>query len=142
MTTFAEISEQPEGLCAVPQVSRDSVQLLWHHDFWDGPKSGLLLYKKERCWFACVAENEGEDPASWYRRFAIVQLSAQQLEEEERWHELFRRNVDWHNDYVKELPEWYEGLRPREQWQAFYEPYNNRVPLDLSENEVLAWFEH
>jgi hypothetical protein len=51
MHTFAEISKTPEGFRAVPQVSREAVRLLWHSDFWDGPKSGMLEHDGERCWF-------------------------------------------------------------------------------------------
>jgi hypothetical protein len=142
MPTFAEISNTAEGFRAVPQVSREDVRLLWHSDYWDGPRSGMLELNGERCWFQVIAENEDEDLHGWYRRFVVVRLTADQLAEEDRWHALFRENVGWHNDYVAGLPGRYEGLRPREQWQAFYDPYKNRVPLDLSSDEVLAWFEH
>ena len=112
MATLAEISKTPEG------------------------------FRGERCWFQVIAENEDEDLSGWYRRFAIIRLTADQLAEEERWHRLFRENVGWHTDYMKEAADRHEGIRPREQWNTFYEPYKTRVPLDVSSNEVLAWFEH
>jgi hypothetical protein len=141
MPTFAEISNTPEGFRAVPQVSQDAVHLLWHSDYWDGPRSGMLEFSGERCWFQVIAENEDEDLRGWYRRFVVVRLTPEQLAEECRWHDLFREHVGWHNDYIKDVPGRYEGLRPQEQWQAFYEPYKQRVPLDLSGDQVLAWFE-
>ena len=62
MPLFAEsFSNTPEGVRAVPQVPRDAVRLLWHSDFWDGPKSGMLEFDGKRCWFQIIAENEDED---------------------------------------------------------------------------------
>jgi hypothetical protein len=141
MPTFGDISKQPDGYRALPQAPLTAVTLLWHSDFWDGPRSGLLVYAGEQCWFEVVAENDDPDLAGWYRRFAIIRLTPAQLADEQRWHELFRANVGWHTDYVKDAPDRYAGLRPREQWRAFYDLYEKRVPLDLSGNEVLAWFE-
>ena len=142
MTTFTEISKQPDGYRALPLVPREAANLLWFSDFWDGPRSGMLEYNDERCWFEVIAENEDDDLTGWYRRFVIIRLTADQLAEEDRWHALFRENVGWHTDYLEEAPGRYEGLCPQEQHQAFYAQYQKRVPLDLSNNEVLAWFEH
>jgi hypothetical protein len=141
MPTFGEISVTPEGFRVVPQVSRAAVRLLWYSDFWDGPRSGMLEFNGERCWFEVVGENEDEDLRGRCRRFVIVRLTAEQFAEECRWHESFREHVGWHTDYVEDVPGRYEGLRPREEWEAFYEPYKGRVPLDLTGDEVLGWFE-
>jgi antitoxin (DNA-binding transcriptional repressor) of toxin-antitoxin stability system len=128
MLTFTDISA-PDGYIAVPQIPGDQVQILWHVDFWDGPRSGVLLYRDERYWFEVVAENDS-DGGDWYRRFAVVRLTAQELAEEQRWEQLFREKVGYN-------PE----LQPRERWHEFYNPYKSRTPLDLSRNEVLGWFE-
>lgn len=104
--------------------------------------SGMLELGNERCWFQVIAENEDQDLRGWYRRFAVVRLTPEQLEEEHRWHELFREHVDSRDDYAGDVPGRDDALRPREQWAAFYEQYERRVPLDLSRNEVLAWFVH
>jgi hypothetical protein len=142
MPTFAEISKTAEGFRATPQVARDALRLLWHSDYWDGPRSGMLDFNGERCWFQVVAENEDENADGWYRRFAIVRLSPEQLAEECRWHELFRSNVGVHTDYDAFGKRQIDAVRPREQWGEFYDAYKGRRPLDLSEDEVLGWFEH
>lgn len=142
MPTFAEISNAPEGFRATSQVPRDSVRLLWHSDFWDGPRSGVLESNGERCWFEVIAENQDEDLRGWYRRFVIVRLTPEQLAEECKWHELFCEKVGVHTDYDASGTRRLGNLRPREQWREFYEAYEARRPLDLAENEVLGWFEH
>jgi hypothetical protein len=142
MPTFAEISTTPDGFRTVPQISREAVRLLWYSGFWDGPLTGMLEFNGEPCWFEFIVENEDEDLTGWYRRFVVVRLTPEQLAEENRWHELFRKHVGTHTDYEKSGPNRYEGLRPRDEWNAFYEQYKKRVPLDLSSDEVLAWFEY
>lgn len=122
----------------LPQIPCADVTLLWHSDFWDGPLSGLIAHRGERLWFQMIAENN--EPEAWYRRFALVRLSEQQLREEEWWHEMFRQHVGTHTDYQRA-----DGdpgtVRPRDQHAKFYDPYSKRVPPDLSANEVIGWFE-
>lgn len=124
---------------ALPQIPRADVSLLWHSDFWDGPITGLLLWCGERLWFQMIDES-GENEAAWYRRFLLVRLSEQQLHDEEWWHELFRQHVGTHTDYNRA-----DGdpgtVHPQSQHAKFYAPYSKRVPLDLSQNEVIGWFE-
>lgn len=123
----------------LPQIPRADVSLLWHCDYWDGPITGLLLWHGERLWFQMIDES-GENEAAWYRRFLLIRLSEQQLRDETWWHELFRQHVGTHNDY-KRAEDDPGTVRPGEQWNSFYIPYSKRVPLDLSQNEVLGWFE-
>ena len=122
----------PEASRRAPRIPRDQVRLLWHVDYWDGPRSRILLFRGERSWFQVVAENE-EDAPQWYRHFVIVRMSVKQLAEEERWHELFRQHVGVHTDYDESGRERPIGaLRPREQWHHFYDAAAQRTRLDLS----------
>ena len=139
MVTLADIAA-PNGYLRAPRIDRAEVRLLWHDAFWDGPRSGMLLYCGEDCWFEVVAENE-DDATAWYRRFVVLRLSREQHAEELRWHELFRVNVGAHTDYNEEGHSPVGSLQPRERWQKFYEAYERRNPRDFSGNEVLGWFE-
>ena len=124
-----------------PRIGFSEVRLLWYSDFWDGPRSGMLVYRGEQCWFQVIAENRDDEPA-WYRRFAVLRLTPEQHAEECRWHELFRTKVGVHTDYEEPPQRPPVGyLWPREQWHEFYEPYRRRTPPDFSANEVLGWFE-
>jgi hypothetical protein len=138
--TVADISG-PDGYLRVPQIDPAELRLLWHADFWDGPRSGMLLYRGEECWFQVIAENEDEQ-ANWYRRFLLLRLTPEQHAEECYWHQLFRAKVGVHTDYVEQEPRPPVGfLWPQEHWHEFYEPYRQRTPPDFSANEVLGWFE-
>jgi hypothetical protein len=130
----------PDDCLRAPRIDYANLRLLWHDDYWDGPRSGMLLYHGEECWFEVVAESE-DDAAVWYRRFAVLRLSPEQHAEESRWHELFRRCVGHHTDYDQsgQLP--VGALQPRERWAEFYDAYRQRVPPDFSGCEVIGWFE-
>jgi hypothetical protein len=138
--TLADITG-PDDYSRAPQIDGAEVRLLWHVDFWDGPRSGMLAYRGQECWYQVVAQSEDDD-AGWYRRFVVLRLSPEQYAEERRWHELFRAKVGVHTDYEEQKQRPRVGfLWPREHWREFYEPYQRRTPPDFSGNEVLGWFE-
>jgi hypothetical protein len=129
----------------LPQIAAGDVALLWHDDFWDGPLSGVLLWRGERFWFQMREEYEppgdaGAEPWPWYRRFLVIRLTPEQLREEEGWHELFTRCVGTHSDDPDGRRET-GAVHPKERWPEFYEAYNRRVPVDPTRNEVVGWFE-
>jgi hypothetical protein len=128
----------PEKLQELPKIEWGHLRLLWHSDYWDGPKSGLLVYQESKYWFGVFEEFE-EGPI--FRRFLIIALSPDQLAEEENWHELFRQKVGTHTDYDdngKLLP---NTLRPKEIWHEFYDVFRKRLPQDFSNNQLIGWFE-
>jgi hypothetical protein len=137
--TLADITG-PEDYLRAPRIDGADVRLLWHADFWDGPRSGMLVYRGEECWFQVIAESEDDNP-DWYRRFVVLRLTPEQHAEEKRWHELFRAKVGVHADYEKQETRPQVGfLWPCEHWHEFYDPYRQRTPPDFSANEVLGWF--
>jgi hypothetical protein len=119
----------------LPRIDRSEVRLLWHSGYWDGPTSGLCLYRGRRCWFEMCAEgDEGDD---FYRRFLLLELTKEQLDEEEHWHELFCRKVGTHCDHDDARGE----VLPRESWHEFYDEHRKRGKVDYSGNPALGWFE-
>lgn len=122
----------------ISRIDRTSVRLLWSSSFWDGAQSGVLVYRDERCWFQVIEENPGDE---WYRRFAIVRLTDEQLREECYWHDLFREKVGTHTDYDADGKRSAGELRPKEKSHEFYNAYKGVQPWDLSDSAVLGWFE-
>lgn len=136
MTTLADLQRDPNLITHLPKIRR--FQFLWYSDFWDGPRSGLLLHRKQKRWFELFAESARPD---FYQRFAVIELTEAQLSEEEAWHKLFRAKVGTHTDYGKNGPQLTGRLKPRAMWAEFYEPYAKRKPQDFSKNLVIGWFE-
>ena len=126
------------GYQGLTRIDRSAVQFLWHSSFWDYSQSGMLLYSGEKCWFQVIEENEGNE---WFRRFLVIRLTAEQLQEEESWHELFRQKVGTHTDYDANEKRQVNSLKPQDTWDEFYGPCRDRQPLDLSGNPAVGWFE-
>ena len=86
-----------------PVVKRKDVRLLWACGYWDGPQSGLCLFRGEKCWFEMVKESYGKPDKHGERgrtrSFVVLQLSEEEITDEEYWHELFRQNVGTHTEY-------------------------------------------
>jgi|SRR5579859_979807 len=127
-----------ENIHELPKVETKEVRLLWHSSYWDGPVDGLLIYKGRKYWFEML--DDGEVPGD-VRRFLIIELSPAELDEEERWHELFRAKVGMHCDYDEAGKARLGELRPKEMWSEFYAAYDRRKPRQWSGNRVIAWFE-
>ena len=127
---------------SLPKLDRSELSLLWYSDFWDGPKSGLLLLQGGKYWFQMFEESQDPDLADFYRRFLVVELTEEQLSEEEQWHALFQEKVGRHTDYGLNRREELAKLRPRHIQEEFYSLYRERKPLDINSNPVVGWFEN
>ena len=134
MTRVADIVGEKEYL-SLPRLQQTELKLLWHAGYWDGPIDGMVSYNGSKYWFQMCDDEE------YYRRFLLVMLSQEQLEEEKYWHELFRRKVGRHTDYDDQGKRPTGAIKPKELAKEFYEAYKTRRPRDLSNNEVIGWFE-
>ncbi len=54
--TFAEIAK-PSSYRARPLIPKDRLKLLWFDDYYDGPKSGLLLFNGKKCWYETINDS-------------------------------------------------------------------------------------
>jgi len=80
-------------------------------------------------------------PYSWWRLFAILRLTPDQLAEEERWHALCREKVGTHTDYDATGKAAKNAKCARKkQRRAFYIAYAGRTPQNFASNEVLGGF--
>lgn len=78
-----------------------------------------------------IQESEDDESGPWYRRYAVVVLTAEQLALEHQINAEFQL-------YVRDGKE----LRPKEQWHHFYDKHGEycRNP-PYGGCEVIAWFE-
>ena len=140
MLTFSEARENGEYR-SLPELDRSRLEFLWHSDFWDGPKNGLLVFDGCKYWFQMFEESADPDLKDFYRRFLVLELTPAQLEEEERWHALFQEKVGYHSDSRYNQREELAQLKPRNVQVEFYNLYKARVPLDVNANRAIGWFE-
>ena len=121
---------------AITQIPRDQVRLLWSDDWYDGPISGMAEVQGARYFFEMIDPDAlGEEEE--HRKYWLIELNADQLNEEEQWHELFCRKVGTHFDFTARpaLPEEQVDLA------AFYGPYRERKTPDYGNNTFIGWFE-
>ena len=125
----------PRDVGVLPEVNRSAVTFLWFNDFFDGPLSRLAEMNGTRYLFDMIDRSalgdEDED-----RRYWLISLTDNQLDDELRWHEWFCNNVGTHFDLTGRAP------LPRElvDMDAFYVPFRDRVPPDYSQNDIVGWF--
>jgi hypothetical protein len=148
MIKLADLSK--DYLTQLPQITEEEVRILWHNDYYDGPRNGVLLYRDKAYCFQLQEDDPDSLPHSdkineaetgWYARFLVIELTDEQLQEEKYWNDLFRQKVGTHWDYDENGKYTKGELRPREMWEKFYSAVKDRKPLDLSDNTVVGWFE-
>jgi hypothetical protein len=122
-----------------PERKLEEIRLLWDSDYWDGPLSGLLLLDGRKYWYQMV--EEGSEPyTEFYRRFAIVELTGEQLAEEEKWHRLFQEKVGRHTDYDAAGKRNLGSVLPQRTWNEFYDAFKQWQQPNYLENRIVGWF--
>lgn len=108
--------------------------MLWHSDYYDGPISGMAEYKGKKVWFKW--DKDVFEPLTDMRIFNLYELSDEEIEDEEQWHQHFREMVGHHCDYV-------EGQKGRvkyspESFDKFYAEGKERKARDYTNNKLVV----
>ena len=109
-------------------IKRKEIKLLWHEGFWDGPYSGMCMYKNEKYWFDIVKDRDFKS-----RVFKLIKPTKEQLEKMEYDHELFRKYVGTHTDYDENEKRHFDGKKPQGEggWQKYHDLIDNNGHPDL-----------
>lgn len=121
------------------KLTKDDYELLWISDYYDAPISGMLRTSKLLYWFEMTQENDRVIKGEWFRRYAVVELSNEQLEKEKEVHKDFQKYVGTHWDCVQldDVPKFIEGNA-----QLFYDKHLEYCKTrQFENNEVTAWFD-
>jgi hypothetical protein len=120
------------------EIPREEVRWHWSSGHYDGPRSGVMIYKGEKLWVECylnaALSEDAEDS-----RFVLFRLTAEQLAEQEKWHRLFQENLGMHTDYDESGKRLSGGplnapANPTLFWDA------PRKDPELSPNAIIGWF--
>lgn len=124
----------------------DGVRLLWHHDFYDGPLSGMCEHTGERLWYRVC------DEGAYNRLFLCHRPTPEQAAVIESSHAKFQRMVGLHTDYDYDgdwcrsrTTELHRGEGALETWQQYYaEDEADPVPDDTywpaTAAHIVGWF--
>ena len=123
MGTFAEMKG---AVPSCPAIESEQRRALWVTDYdiesWIGVRSGIVLFRGEKCSCQFVATREGEFGP--HLQYAVLRLSTDQLEQELKWHAHVQRQI---------------GSGQTLDW--WIERHRERNKPDYSPCEVLGWFE-
>ena len=115
-------------------IAPEDVRYLWVSDYYDGPLAGLCQYRGEKLWFKIRCRPEhGPDV------FDLFRLTSEQLEAQERDHELFRQHVGFHWDYGDDGCHPIGQVRDKATWHLYYDAPHPE--LDLTMNVVVGSYE-
>lgn len=95
-------------------------RILWHHDYWDGPLSGIALFNGERVWFSMNSE---DGYLARRRTYKLYRLTPELLALKEHWHSLFVKHVGNHTEYGADNKRIAGSVCSRKNAALFYEPY-------------------
>lgn len=138
----------PAAYDVLPRLDPSDIRYRWLVDFYDGPVTGLIRYQGRSYWFENPEERWAERSGTMFRgystprRFLVVELSQDQLAKEEYWQAEFRRYVGGYGDFDDAgQPVGRRGMQPVERHHLYFDRYEQRAPMDLSDNTVIGWFE-
>lgn len=124
----------------LPKIDFNKLENIWVSDYWDGAISGMIEYQNELYWFEMTQENKNWKEGEWYRRFAILKLSKEQLRKEFEVHEDFQRFVGthWDGKQLKSPPPFEEGRS-----DEYYNKHSDYISSRrFEENIVIGWTEN
>ncbi len=121
------------------KIEFNEIKILWESDYYDGPLSGILLYKNQKYYFDL--EDQNNTPGlGWYRKFCIYTLTPEQLKTEEEKQKCFIENVSSERDYTVQEHITY----PQEKWKIYNDKYGSDLYensfLEYRKNEVIGYF--
>ena len=129
-----------------PELSKEAYRLLWIVDYYDVPISGGVEYQGRLHWFQMWNAAVRYETESFAPIYLVVQLANQQAAEETHRHNLFTQMVTNVWDYdatstrIDYLPDKVVNASAEAAGQ-FYRLQKVQPPLDLSNNEVVGWFQ-
>ena len=130
-----------DSLPQFPHIDEKLLLVLWHCEYWDGPRSGVLIYMAKPHWFQIYDQEDSGRWQDWYGKFLVFQLSEEQYAKEAANHRLFQEKVRSHTDYDSDGWPVRGEQKPQETWHEYYDKAKKHPELDLSDNEVVGWFE-
>jgi len=132
--------KEADSLNKLDKIDRHEVKLLWANEWWDGPISGMLMYRGEKCWFQLFIDPDDPEVEKFPRQYLVIELSNDQLKEEEYWQTLFLEMVGSNNVWDEDGIRHTDRLKPLESRNEFFKLAKKRKPTDLSENRVVGFF--
>ncbi len=134
-----------------------TIKLLWHSGYWDGPISGVCEIDDKKYWFDQIPGESGElwikyvdDPMATdddykyeydiTRFYKIYELPEEVMSNVVFNHELFRKYVGHHTDYVNNSRQ--IGMHPECDWEKYeLEKKEVNIQPHITDANCVGWFD-
>lgn len=137
--------------------TKGQTRLLWYNDYYDGPRSGLMLWDNKKCWYKIYdeeiieipyTENEKKYEIDFFKKmgddisknddeyfthteiyylYYVYNLDNIELEKIEYNHEIFKKYVGTHTDYDLNGKRNYDGVNKDKNMIKKY--FDNKVKI-------------
>jgi hypothetical protein len=156
-----EISRVIDYSSEFPKISFGELSLRWYIMYYDGPLSGILDYKGERCYWHAQSggddyldydengvvrlDDKGNEICLYYPIvYTVHKLSNEQIELENKKHALFEAYVGFNTNYFDDLTDENYGKMHPSSWHKIYYREANQFPEHpqalWSDETVIGWF--
>lgn len=123
----------PDLLEKLPGVSPNEIEILYTDEIYDGPLSGLCLWRGQKYYFCSIEYSvDLAKPQSYF----LVRLTQEQLENDESLHEDY-------NKYITRYPYVTEGVmtyRRNAEWDKYLRSCEQYPDQIVAENQIVGWF--
>lgn len=122
---------------------------MWHGNYYDGIISGMLrnLKNGKQYWFDQIGSfdyldynwpKDGAYELEAFRVYAVFELTAEQLDFKNYWHEEFSRLVGNHTNYTNDRRTL--GTHPGWMESGFYERHKEAIYPETDRKWPIGWF--
>ena len=132
----------------LPEIEKNSINIQWNDEWYDGPISGMLIYNNKQFRFEKIEEATENQEANegWFRRLIILELDELQLKNEYYWHDRFLKEVDaFKIDITKLSKEELNDINNlneafTKKVQPYFDDFKKTYELFINNNKVIGWF--
>lgn len=106
------------------KIPSSEIHILYENDVWDGPLEGICEWANKKYYFVCSDQlDETSEDDRRPRKYVLLELSPEQLEEEDKERQLFA------------------SLKERLKLEDFYERQKSFPEHRISLEQVIGWFD-
>jgi hypothetical protein len=115
------------------KIPEEEILILYSNEIYDGPIEGLCEYNKNKYYFLTIEGNS----LNKKRPFLLIQLSKEQLDNEELLHSKYLEYIENH-EYTTESSVSY---RKGAEWDKYHKTCDKFSDQIIKKDQIIGWFE-
>lgn len=128
------------SISKLEKIPTEEIRILYSNDHWDGPLEGMCKWKEKNYYFYWPGiMNEKGDEID--RKFVLIDLTDEQLKEEEKIHKLFLEKIGDHYVYVNGKMKEHGASGDELSAEEFYQENEKSPAFEVGQDQLVGWFE-